>query len=235
MKAQFQAKTRVTEIPLAGGSAALWQLDDTLANLDSVRAFCQTLHFAADPASYYPGLRASMPADFALSILEPLYPLLQQLLKPPAHFRLQPRQLYFSLLTTEAAELSLAQRIPHFDTPSPYHCALLLHLSTGVHGGTGFFRHQATGLYRIERAVQANYFAKLQQELATAPLPACYPSAQTRGFTLYQQVAHQANRLLLYPGNLLHSALVEPVTDLSADPALGRLTANLFVEFVAPS
>lgn len=230
----FNPNTRLSALPLAEGAATLLQLDDALLDLASLHAYCQTLDFTPDPRSYYPGVRALMPQPYAVAMLEALYPLLQQLVKPPAHFRLRPRQLYFSLLTTAAAGLQPAQRIPHFDTPSPYHVAVLHHLSAGPHGGTGFFQHRSTGLYRVGPAEQAAYFAALQQDLTATPPPAAYPSAATAGFTLYQTVSHQANRLLLYPGNLLHSALVDSQTDLSADPARGRLTANLFVEFVAP-
>ena len=39
------------------------------------------------------------------------------------------------------------------------------------------------------------------------------------------------NRLVVYPGSLLHSACIHPVRSLSSDPRQGRLTVNTFYDF----
>nr|WP_220347645.1 DUF6445 family protein [Thalassotalea euphylliae] len=36
---------------------------------------------------------------------------------------------------------------------------------------------------------------------------------------------------MIFPGNLLHSTLVDNTNDISAIPETGRLTANIFIEF----
>ncbi|MGY0650046.1 MAG: DUF6445 family protein, partial [Paraglaciecola chathamensis] len=58
-----------------------------------------------------------------------------------------------------------------------------------------------------------------------------YITESTEQFTLYDQVDYRPNRLVIYPGNLLHSGLIIPDRDISADPTEGRLTANIFIEF----
>ena len=63
--------------------------------------------------------------------------------------------------------------------------------------------------------------------------PARYCRGSDAHFELIHQVDYRPDRLLIYPGNLLHSGLIEPDRDLSADPARGRLTANLFLDFDA--
>jgi hypothetical protein len=50
-------------------------------------------------------------------------------------------------------------------------------------------------------------------------------------FTLYHAVDYRANRLVIYPGSLLHSGLIDPAHDIDDDPETGRLTANIFVDF----
>jgi len=221
-------------IPLGDSAESALRVDNAVLNLQQIRTACASLAFSSDAGSFYPGIRAMMPRPYAQAVLEAVYPLLQHLLQPPAHFRLQPRQLFFSLLTSQPQTLQPAQRLPHFDTPSAYHAAILHHLAPGPHGGTAFYRHNASGLCRISKDNQTLYFSSLNQQLAQKPLPLQYPSTDCDGFTLLKVIAHRPNRLLIYPGSVLHSALVDPATDLSADPLQGRLTANLFVEFIDP-
>ena len=48
----------------------------------------------------------------------------------------------------------------------------------------------------------------------------------------YEQIAAfeaVPDRLLIYQGGLLHSGIIPPAMDFSADPKLGRLTANFFL------
>lgn len=207
-------------------------IDDALVDLTPIRAAAAAARFGSDQASYYPGVRAELPLQYGRTVLEALYPLLVQLVQPPADYRLEPQQWYLSLLTTAADQLQPLQRLPHFDKADPLHLAILHYLADGPHGGTGFFRHDATGLEKIAPQQQAGYFDCLQQQLSAQGGPqAGFPGPDTNNFTLYQQLDYRPNRLLVYPGHLLHSALVNRDTDLSADPTQGRLTANLFVQF----
>ena len=225
-----QAKLQWLELGQSGCRALL--IDDALADLTQIRRDAAAAQFHQDAGSYYPGIRAELPQAYARTVLEAVYPLLLQLVQPPPDHRLVPQQWYLSLLTTPAAQLQPLQRLPHFDKAEPLHLAILHYLTEGPHGGTGFFRHDLSGLEKITPAQQQGYFSQLQQQLAAqGGAAAGFPSATTPHFTLYQQLAYKPNRLLIYPGHLLHSALVEPATDLSADPLTGRLTANLFVQF----
>ncbi len=225
-----QAKLHWLELGQSRTRALL--IDDALADLTQIRRDAAGAIFREDKASYYPGIRAELPQAYARTVLEAVYPLLLQLVQPPPDHRLVPQQWYLSLLTTPAEQLQPLQRLPHFDKAEPLHLAILHYLAEGPHGGTGFFRRETTGFEKIVPTQQQQYFSTLQQQLmAQGGAASGFPSAETPFFSLYQQLAYQPNRLLIYPGHLLHSALVEPATDLSADPLSGRLTANLFVQF----
>ena len=228
----FNPQAQVHWLELGQSRTRALLIDDALTDLSRIRQDASAASFREDTASYYPGIRAEMPQAYARAVLEAIYPLLLQLVQPPPDYRLVPQQWYLSLLTTPAEKLQPLQRLPHFDKAEPLHLAILHYLAAGPHGGTGFFRHEASGLEKIIPARQQAYFNQLQQQLAAqGGAAAGFPSAQTPHFTLYQQLSYKPNRLLIYPGHLLHSALVNPATDLSADPAFGRLTANLFVQF----
>lgn len=232
----FNPQAQVHWLELGQSRTRALLIDDALLDLTQIRRDAAAAQFRQDAGSYYPGIRAELPQAYARTVLEAVYPLLLQLVQPPPDYRLVPQQWYLSLLTTPATQLQPLQRLPHFDKAEPLHLAILHYLAEGPHGGTGFFRHEATGFEKIMPAQQQQYFSTLQQQLtaqsgALSGVPGGFPSAETPFFSLYQQLAYQPNRLLIYPGHLLHSALVEPATDLSADPAQGRLTANLFVQF----
>ncbi|SHF37679.1 hypothetical protein SAMN04487965_2077 [Microbulbifer donghaiensis] len=207
--------------------------------VDGVAGFTEALqqsaarsHFQPDGATMYPGLRAKMPREPALAILQAVYRQLYGLYQIPTDLRLKPLQAYFSLVTRSPNELGALQRIPHFDTSNPYFFALLLYLNPGVHGATGFFRHRPTGYERIGDARVESYFAAADRYMAEHGAPAQEYCTQSSGhYELYHQIEYRQHRLAIYPGNLLHSILVDTDHDIDADPRVGRLTANIFFEF----
>ncbi|MEW5249510.1 DUF6445 family protein [Microbulbifer sp. 2201CG32-9] len=188
--------------------------------------------FAEDGATLYPGLRAKMPREPALAVLERVYRQLYGLYRIPSSLRLKPLQAYFSLVTRSPAELDTLQRIPHFDTSSPFFFALLLYLNPGSHGATGFFRHKPTGYERIGDDRVDSYLVSASEYMQSAGAPAQqYCTGTTGQYELYHRVEYLQHRLAIYPGNLLHSILVDSERDICADPTRGRLTANIFFEF----
>jgi hypothetical protein len=129
---------------------------------------------------------------------------------------------YFGLVTTEAGDALPIQRIPHHDGPDPEQLAMVHYLCRSGYGGTGFFRHRATGFEAIGPARRDLYVRTAQAELETAP---------DDGMTNYERIAGPEpvfNRMIVYRGHVLHSALPGEAS-LSCDPAKGRLTANGFV------
>lgn len=188
--------------------------------------------FARDKKSYYPGLRAPMPKEAAIAILQGVYRQLYPIFDIPRALRLKPMDASFSLITKEPGSLSDLQRMPHFDTSNRHFFALLLYLNPGPRGGTGFFRHRQTGFERVGDERADHYLNSAEQFLQQQGGPSAgYISDSRDGFDLYHKIDYRQHRLSIYPGNLLHSILVNPQTDIDPDPKSGRLTANLFFEF----
>jgi hypothetical protein len=208
-------------------------IDNAAADLKLLRDFAiSQAMFQDDVYSYYPGVRAHLPKEYVIAVLSALYGYLQQAYSLPAQLRLQPKDLYYSLITRQPAELSMLQRLPHFDATSPYYFALVHYLADGEHGGTGFFTHLPTGFQRILPSREASYLQSAQGYIAQNGQPSAnYPTGSDGHYALYHQIAYKPNRLLLYPGNLLHSALVDPANDICSNPATGRLTSNIFMLF----
>lgn len=179
-----------------------------------------------DVGSRYPGVRAPAPAEYVEAMLDALSPTIE------AHFGAAPEDevdlCAFSMVTTAPAALRAIQRIPHFDGPEPRRIAYLHYLCGSEQGGTSFYRHRATGLERITPERTQEYRDGVVAELKTAPPVQDYVLDDTRFFEKLHSVEAVFNRLIVYPGNALHSGDIGARTVLSEDPRHGRLTINGF-------
>lgn len=187
--------------------------------------------FQPDTQTYYPGVRSKLPKEYVVACLKPIMQGLYSVYQIPKELKPTPKSNYFSLITTQPDELTLVQSIPHIDTPKPYFFAVLHYLHDARHGGTGFFRHNPTGLERINAHQEVDYFEAANRFLHDYQKPTGFCNTSSAHYQLYHQVDYTVNRLVIYPGNLLHSVIVDVERDISAKPSNGRLTANMFIEF----
>jgi len=200
-------------------------VEDFHPSPDALRMFAVEQAFA--PASHhYPGLRAPLPADYFQAVREPLAAVLRQVFGALGSPRLIDAS--FSVVTTPAADLSVAQRIPHFDALEPGRVALVHYLMPEGGDGTAFFRHRATGFERIDPARAPAYFAALDAELA-ADEPEGYVRDTSPLFERTELVGARFNRAALYRSAQLHSGAISPGARLDADPLTGRLTVTAFL------
>ncbi|WP_157577403.1 DUF6445 family protein [Shewanella waksmanii] len=211
-------------------------IDDFGVNCDAVKNYaCQQGKFDCDASSYYPGVRTPLPKPYVISVLNAVYKTIYQVYNIPPQRQLQPQNYYFSLISHQPEQLKSLQRMPHFDTLNPYYFAILHYLNDGPHGDTGLFRHIPSGFERINPKRSDDYFSAAQHHVNTygQPKPGYFVESDQQ-YYLYEQLRYRANRLVIYPGNLLHSVIVNNDTDIDDNPQTGRLTANIFVDFVAP-
>ncbi len=188
--------------------------------------------FSPDNHTYYPGLRAELPKDYVSHCLKPLIKYLYAIYKIPKHLTPNPKDNYYSLITKQPEELLPAQTMPHFDTAYPYLIAVVHYLDEGDHGGTAFFRHKSTNYEYIDESRKPTYFKAMEEYLnKNQGVNLGYCTESHVEYECYKIFDYKPNRLMIFPGFLLHSTLVNVDTDIEADPAKGRLTANMFVEF----
>lgn len=137
----------------------------------------------------------------------------------------------FSLVTTEPQELTVIQRLPHFDSTDRGRFALLHYLDDGNSGGTAFFRHRATGFETITADRLDAYNSALKEEAGRLGLPpARYIRGDTSQFEQIGQIEAQTNRLAIYRGCTLHSGIIPDGFAFDPDPRTGRLTVNTFLQ-----
>lgn len=193
---------------------------------------CNNSNYGIDNNSFYPGLRSKLPKDYVISALQKVYKGICHVYNIPLQLQLNPQDTYYSLITKPKEELSLIQRMPHFDTSRPYYFAVLHYLNDKPHGNTGLFRHIPTGLEKIDDDNVDHYLNSAQTFIDQHGEPEQeYCTSTSDHFELYHEIEYKPNRLVIYPGHLLHSTIVSPDTDINSDPSTGRLTANIFIEF----
>ncbi len=176
---------------------------------------------------FYPGRRKHVDSCYFNDVGGPLGAVMRSIFGCSNFLRVD-RALY-SIVSTEADDLSLAQRIPHFDDCSNNSFAMVHYLSQGNFGGTGFYRHRSTGLFQVPIARQADYLSALTQDFEIFGKP---PSAYINGSTdIFEQagrVDFRYNRAVIYRGNQLHCPIIPQDLVHPGDPSCGRLTIAVF-------
>lgn len=167
----------------------------------------------------FPGVRAPVAEGLKMAFRQSLETLIQATFgidRP-----LDRLEAYHSLITTPQADRPLLSRLPHFDGLGANRIAMVHHLGRSGIGGTAFWRHRSTGFETIDEQRLPAYNAAVNRELMAGAEP----------LSIYEQVAlwpARFNRLLIYRGDCLHGADTPADVLLTADPATGRFSINVF-------
>jgi hypothetical protein len=135
----------------------------------------------------------------------------------------------FSMVTVRPGDLKPMQRAPHFDSTDPNYFALLHYLRVPQASGTAFFRQRSTGIERVTEANADVLLSTFERESAAMPSDTGYIRGANSFYEQIGAVEGAADRLVIYQGSLLHSGIIPEEMVFSADPRIGRLTANIFV------
>src|SRR5262249_38203842 len=135
--------------------------------------------------AHYPGIRSVFPEAASAAIRSELEPLLAEAFEldpvPPLF------ECYFSIVTTPAAALAPIQSLPHVDALERDRIAVLIYLSGGERGGSGFYRQRATGFESLDAERFPAFKAALEVGVAEHGLP---PPGYIAGDTpLYERIA----------------------------------------------
>lgn len=211
-------------------------IDEPILNVESLIQYAvRDAKFEFDNRFAYPGIRASLPGEYAETLVPELLDIISQVYKTPPSYEFHLIHQLFSLVTRRPEELGSLQCVPHFDNHSPFYFATVHYLNPEEHAGTGIFRHRPTGYERIPEARYPAYIEAAEAHIKANGLPAQkYINTSDDHFELIAEIEYRPNRLIMYPGNVLHSGLIEPERDIDENPAKGRLTANLFLYFTEP-
>jgi len=205
--------------------------DFALDTADVIDHACHLASFGADGTGY-PGVRAPLTRRHVVAELDAMYPLLRKVYSVPENLAMRPVNTAYSLVSTPERELKVNQCLPHYDSNRPYYFAITHYLGSGNFGGTGLYRHKPTGFETLMGARLELYTEARDAFLAEhGHPPQRYFRESDEQYELFDRIEYRPNRLVAYPGYLLHSGLVVPARDIDPDPRTGRLTSNVFVDF----
>lgn len=208
-------------------------VDDVLASTAPLIDYAsRTAVFSRSGSSGYPGVRAPLPDAYARLLLPRLKETMASVYGLKSHTDCELIHELFSLVCVPPQELHMLQRVPHFDSHNPFYFATVHYLNARPHGGTGLFRHRPTGFESITEARYPLFTSAAEAHVRSHGPPAGrYINGSDEHFEMIAELEYRPNRLVLYPGYLLHSGLIDAGRDLSDQPDEGRLTANLFALF----
>jgi hypothetical protein len=179
--------------------------------------------------NYYPGIRMPVPLIYTAALAKNLRPYIESV------FGIDPRGAKkavstFSIVTNPTRQLSLLQRIPHFDAASKKNLATVHYLTDDDTSGTAFYRHRKLGYEYIDTARYDTYMQYVKQQFA-GRMPGGYIRGSTDEFEMVASFTAKYNRLIMYRGSSLHSGIIPDTYTFDPNPATGRLTITSFFEF----
>ena len=182
-------------------------------------------------ANLYPGVQAQMFGEFGQVFLNYAQSLIEIHYPDLATLKCNPLAAFYSFVSSPAKQLSFRQTIPHYDHNSANSFAVMLYMAPGQFGGTGFFKQDGTLFETISSNRETEFLQSLKINRKKDTSDFQYCTGTGSGFTLIDSVNYQQNRMLIYPGNLLHSGLIHESRDVHDNVMHARLTANIFITY----
>jgi len=203
-------------------------IDNFLEDAESLIEFCVASAAFNNADSFYPGLRMPAPKLYIQAIHYYLGSLLDATFGLKKDMWQTGRSLY-SMVVTPPAQLKVQQCIPHIDSFNRGDLACVHFLCDESKGGTSLYRHKKTGFEYIDPKRLEEYN---QCVIAQGGIDIQQKSYMNGSTDLFEQIAcidAKFNRLVIYPGSVLHSGNIAPDFSFDPDPKTGRLTLNSFI------
>lgn len=185
---------------------------------------------------YYSGVRAPCPSAYTDIVRNFLSPEILEILAIPHTVELRLSSC-FAIVTKRPSELTLQQRIPHFDAPSRSAIAVTHYLFDDHSlGGTRFFRHRQSGYEYVDSHRQEDYFNMLRAELPSDLYDGGdgYIGESNSLFAEIESVAPSLNRAVIYRGSALYSGSIGPEFRFDQSPNTGRLSVTSLMGSTTP-
>ena len=225
----FNPRPTITTVPLPG-RAPVVVVDDVLLDPDAVVTWATGQVFQPPRAFPYPGVVRPAPADLSAGFGDFFAVHVREFLGVDSVLA---HDLRLSMVTTPPARLDPRQWQCHRDAPEPgptsaYVASVLYLFRDPSLGGTSFYvpRQPPEVIDRLmhdSRTLGAEAFAARH---GVAP---GYMDGSNAFFERVACVPAAWNRMILYDACCFHSGDIGRPDQLSADPAVGRLTANAFL------
>ena len=231
MSINLHPNLAIQKLTIGQEKAPLLVIDNFIEQAEDLVLFAAQQRFSRN-SQFYPGIRTETPAAYQQLILDKLADTLIE------YFQLDCQSLniqlcQFSIVTTPANQLSILQRIPHFDSLDNSGLAAVHYLFKQDLGGTSFYRHKKTGFEYIDGSREIEYYRSLEAENDGPNMPKLADGYICGDTALFERIAEQKgvfNRIIVYRRNSLHSGSISKEFNLDPNPLSGRLSISTFLD-----
>lgn len=209
----------------------VYVIDDFLENPEELIDYArEKAYFGAvgDDKTAYPGIRDRLPSVYE-QVLGEAVSLVFQTQKSTIS------RCMLSLTTLNPDQLSTAQKMPHVDALGDDQFASIHYLCDSSHGGTAIYRYRPKNIVRL-RNDNHLVISEMMKKVGESPDEhSGYLTGNTSLFKRELLVEAKLNRLILYPSNLLHCAVLSSPRSLINNVSEGRLSVASFFRLEGPS
>ena len=224
LKFVLNSSISVQKIKHEDPEIVVYLIDDFLANPEELIDYArEKAYFGAvgDDKTAYPGIRDRLPSAYEQGLGEAVSLVFQT----P---KLTINRCMLSLTTLNPDELSTAQKMPHVDALGDYQFASIHFLCDRTHGGTAIYRYRPKNIVRLRNENHTVISEMMKEVSENLEEHSGYLTGDTSLFKRELLVEAKLNRLILYPSNLLHCAVLSSPRSLLNDVSEGRLTVASF-------
>lgn len=207
-------------------------VDNFIDGAEALLGFAVKFGEFRDGTDFYPGIQSKVPEFYSLALQTYLGKIICDT------FNLNPSQIshsqsMYSMVLTPPVRLAPPQARPHTDTNKKNKFACVHYLCTPEKGGTSLYRHKATGFESLSEARMDEYAKHLEEETKDISWQKKYINGSNQYYEEIGRYEANFNRLIMYPGDALHSASIPENFQFFPNPKIGRLTLNSFIHLKA--
>lgn len=215
---------RVEKVYHENADVSVYVIDNFLENYDVLVEYARSIAYfskvGADGTAY-PGVRDRLPRPYERA-LKKVVKMVYNSEDATIH------RCMLSLTNLPESKLSDSQKIPHVDTCIDNQFAAVHYLCDKPHGGTCIYRYLPRDLVRVREQDRDIFKEILRKTRERANEHTGYLIRSTSLFKQELVIQARFNRLVLYPSNLLHCAVLDTPESLLNDVERGRLTVASF-------
>ncbi len=203
-------------------------VDHFLSEPDSLIDYCVENSQFNSLDKFYPGVRSPAPNLYVQILYHHLHKIIYDIFSLKEGM-VKTVKSDFSMVVSDPFQLSINQRVPHFDSVNEHDLAAVHYLCGSAFGGTSLYRHRATGYESVTDARLPRYSAILKEELSVGEYPKAYMNGDNDFFERVKSYEAEYNRIIVYPCKCLHSGNISSDFSFEKNPRKGRLTLNTFI------
>jgi hypothetical protein len=199
-------------------------IDDVLDNFEALLKYAKETAYFQPPGqdgTLYPGSRDDMPMPY----YECFNTLLSQIFSQKYKHTIA--KCWLSKITVKPEDLHVMQTMPHYDSLLVEDMAAVHYFNDNTLGGTNFYRYKKLNKLALEKSDEPNILQMLKEHKDALDASG-YIHESNSIFEKVDSIEAKPNRIVIYPGNILHSPVVTDCISFDKNADNNRTSVNSF-------